>query len=146
MTGKTEGDEQYTLTLDRMSNDLVDVLRELLPDRATAPKVLLVGHSMVRCSRSPFKLFNARQGGPVVVEAVAKVQAGVADVLGVAVLDVVEGTETEHGPESLLKSAQALQETPCITCTPIWPLSPLASTTSHKLWRGCAFLATACFF
>jgi hypothetical protein len=65
MTGKTEGEEQYSLTLDRMSNDLVDVLRELLPDRATAPKVLLVGHSMVRHWTATRSSLTRDRAGPL---------------------------------------------------------------------------------
>jgi pimeloyl-ACP methyl ester carboxylesterase len=36
------------MTLDLLAEDLVGLLKAMFPDRSTAPKILLVGHSMVR--------------------------------------------------------------------------------------------------
>lgn len=41
------------MSLDQLAQDLVGVLKELFPDPVTAPKLLLVGHSMVTVFFSP---------------------------------------------------------------------------------------------
>ncbi|MBW0511233.1 hypothetical protein O181_050948 [Austropuccinia psidii MF-1] len=65
------------LSLLTLANDLVDLLRTMYPNRQQAPAFVLIGHSM---------------GGAVVTEACASIQAQVGRVLGLVVLDVVEGT------------------------------------------------------
>lgn len=51
-SGKTivQGNE-LDMSLTTLANDLVDLLKSMFPDRATTPKLLLIGHSMVRVSR-----------------------------------------------------------------------------------------------
>ncbi|GAA5846198.1 hypothetical protein JCM9279_005857 [Rhodotorula babjevae] len=71
------------MSLDHLSADLVSLLKTLFPNRATAPALVLVGHSM---------------GGAVVADACSRIQAEVADVTGVAVIDVVEGTAIDALP------------------------------------------------
>lgn len=44
----TVGSDQPDLSLETLSNDLVHVLAKVFPDRAQAPSLILVGHSMVR--------------------------------------------------------------------------------------------------
>ncbi|GAA5853915.1 hypothetical protein JCM3766R1_005778 [Sporobolomyces carnicolor] len=78
--GGPEEQEQPSLDLESMSGDLVKLLKTMFPNRDEAPGLILVGHSM---------------GGAVVADACNTVQATVADVLGVAVIDVVEGTALE---------------------------------------------------
>ncbi|KAM0746851.1 protein phosphatase methylesterase [Meredithblackwellia eburnea MCA 4105] len=78
--GKTkvlrDGDKPLDMSLETMSNDLVQLLKAMFPVKADAPSVLLVGHSM---------------GGAVAVDACPKL-AEVVEVVGIAVIDVVEGT------------------------------------------------------
>ncbi|GAA95069.1 uncharacterized protein L969DRAFT_95957 [Mixia osmundae IAM 14324] len=76
--GKTA--DANDLSLQSLSRDLVDLVKTLYPEREQAPDLLLVGHSM---------------GGAVVTDACPKLQAHVANVIGLAVLDVVEGTAIE---------------------------------------------------
>lgn len=86
------------MSLDQLAQDLVDVLKEMYPDPANAPKLLLVGHSMVRPSHGFKTDLNSKltmalmpeQGGAVVVQACPMIQK-FAQVIGCAVLDVVEG-------------------------------------------------------
>ncbi|GAA6060216.1 hypothetical protein JCM10212_002295 [Sporobolomyces blumeae] len=73
-------DEQPSMDLGSLAQDLIDLLRSMFPDRRQAPSLVLVGHSM---------------GGAVVAEACNRIQGSVADVLGVTVIDVVEGTALE---------------------------------------------------
>ncbi|GEM10222.1 hypothetical protein Rt10032_c10g4239 [Rhodotorula toruloides] len=63
--------------------DLVALLKAVYPRREEAPSLVLVGHSM---------------GGAVVADACNRIQQDVADVTGVAVVDVVEGTAIEALP------------------------------------------------
>lgn len=60
-TGKTrlpdladgaEGDKVVDMSLENLGADLVSLLRTLFPNRRTAPALVLVGHSMVRESRT----------------------------------------------------------------------------------------------
>ncbi|KAL8287269.1 hypothetical protein RQP46_003721 [Phenoliferia psychrophenolica] len=78
--GKTkvekDGDGKLDMSLEAMSDDLVRLLKEMFPVKAEAPSVVLIGHSM---------------GGAVAVDACPKL-ADVVDVVGLSVLDVVEGT------------------------------------------------------
>ena len=79
-----------------MANDLISLLKTVFPSRDEAPALVLVGHSMVRhliCSHEICDLWDRResQGGAVVAEACNRIQDTVADVLGVTVIDVVEG-------------------------------------------------------
>ncbi|GAA6015261.1 hypothetical protein JCM11491_000990 [Sporobolomyces phaffii] len=84
--------EQTSMDLGAMASDLVNLLRTVFPSRANAPGLVLVGHSM---------------GGAVVAEACNRIQDSVADVLGVTVIDVVEGTALEAlSSMSALISAQ----------------------------------------
>jgi len=89
------------MSLEHLSADLAALLKTLFPDRTAAPALVLVGHSMVR-RLSPLPLSTARikpdllssscsQGGAVVADACNRIQTEVADVTGVAVIDVVEG-------------------------------------------------------
>ncbi|GAA5988707.1 hypothetical protein JCM5350_001984 [Sporobolomyces pararoseus] len=72
--------EQTCMELKSMANDLISLLETVFPEREKAPGLVLVGHSM---------------GGAVVAEACNRIQDSVADVLGVTVIDVVEGTALE---------------------------------------------------
>ncbi|KAA1136972.1 putative carboxyl methyl esterase [Puccinia graminis f. sp. tritici] len=65
------------LSLSTLANDLVDLLKTIYPDKTLAPAIVLVGHSM---------------GGAVVTEACAGIQTHVGKVLGLVILDVVEGS------------------------------------------------------
>ncbi|KAA1093901.1 putative carboxyl methyl esterase [Puccinia graminis f. sp. tritici] len=65
------------LSLSTLANDLVDLLKTIYPDKTIAPAFVLVGHSM---------------GGAVVTEACAGIQTHVGKVLGLVILDVVEGS------------------------------------------------------
>ncbi|GAA5876754.1 hypothetical protein JCM8547_002037 [Rhodosporidiobolus lusitaniae] len=71
------------LSLQTQSNDLYELLKAVYPDRAEAPSLVLVGHSM---------------GGAVVADACNRIQKDVADVTGVVVVDVVEGTAIDALP------------------------------------------------
>ncbi|GAA5838649.1 hypothetical protein JCM11251_003253 [Rhodosporidiobolus azoricus] len=71
------------MSLSSMSSDLCAVLKAMYPLRETAPTLVLVGHSM---------------GGAVVADACNRIQAEVADVTGVVVVDVVEGTAIDALP------------------------------------------------
>ncbi|TNY22448.1 Alpha/Beta hydrolase protein [Rhodotorula diobovata] len=71
------------MSLENLSADLVSLLKTLFPERERAPALVLVGHSM---------------GGAVVADACNRIQAQVADVTGVAVIDVVEGTALDALP------------------------------------------------
>ncbi|EPQ54031.1 protein phosphatase methylesterase [Gloeophyllum trabeum ATCC 11539] len=71
------------LSVGVLAVDLVSLLQTVFPDSKKAPAVLLVGHSM---------------GGSVVVQACPEIMAAGYSVLGVAVLDVVEGTALEALP------------------------------------------------
>ena len=53
-SGKTALEESTSeFSLDRLSDDLVTLLRQAFPDRATGPALILVGHSMVdHCARA----------------------------------------------------------------------------------------------
>ncbi|POW13716.1 hypothetical protein PSHT_07645, partial [Puccinia striiformis] len=65
------------LSLSTLAKDMVEVLQTIYPDKTHAPAFVLVGHSM---------------GGAVVTEACAPIQASVGTVLGLVILDVVEGS------------------------------------------------------
>ncbi|OAV96478.1 hypothetical protein PTTG_00943 [Puccinia triticina 1-1 BBBD Race 1] len=65
------------LSLSTLANDMTDLLRTIFPDKTHAPGFVLVGHSM---------------GGAVVTEACAGIQTHVGKVLGLVILDVVEGS------------------------------------------------------
>ncbi|GAA6054032.1 hypothetical protein JCM3770_001330 [Rhodotorula araucariae] len=71
------------MALENLSADLVALLKVVFPVRVEAPALVLVGHSM---------------GGAVVADACNRIQAEVADVTGVAVIDVVEGTAIDALP------------------------------------------------
>jgi len=80
-----------------MANDLISLLKTVFPSRDEAPALILVGHSMVRhlfwLDQSPGTdvVEGPSQGGAVVAEACNQIQDSIADVLGVTVIDVVEG-------------------------------------------------------
>ncbi|KAG0141305.1 hypothetical protein CROQUDRAFT_664032 [Cronartium quercuum f. sp. fusiforme G11] len=65
------------LSLSTLANDMVSLLKMLYPNRADAPSLVLIGHSM---------------GGAVVTEACARIQAEVSHVIGLVNLDIVEGS------------------------------------------------------
>ncbi|BGO93350.1 hypothetical protein NBRC10512_005516 [Rhodotorula toruloides] len=75
--------ETVDMSLSNLSADLVALLKAVYPRREEAPSLMLVGHSM---------------GGAVVADACDRIQQYVADVTGVAVVDVVEGTAIEALP------------------------------------------------
>ncbi|GAA5944191.1 hypothetical protein JCM1841_006436, partial [Sporobolomyces salmonicolor] len=75
--------EQPKMALENLADDLVRLLKVVWPDRAEAPSVILVGHSM---------------GGAVVADACNRIQESVTEVIGVAVVDVVEGTAIDALP------------------------------------------------
>ncbi|KAA1467211.1 protein phosphatase methylesterase [Dentipellis sp. KUC8613] len=82
-TMPTDGSSDEDLSLDVLVADLTNLLKAVFPDPAAAPTFLLVGHSM---------------GGAVVVRACPRLLEAKYRVLGVAVLDVVEGTAIEALP------------------------------------------------
>ncbi|BGP01778.1 Protein phosphatase methylesterase 1 [Rhodotorula toruloides] len=75
--------ETLDMSLSNLSGDLVALLKAVYPRRDEAPSLVLVGHSM---------------GGAVVADACNRIQQEVADVTGVAVVDVVEGTAIQALP------------------------------------------------
>ncbi|BGP18138.1 hypothetical protein JCM10213_007744 [Rhodosporidiobolus nylandii] len=78
-----EENDTVDMSLEAMSADLAALLKAMYPLREEAPALVLVGHSM---------------GGAVVADATNRIQKDVADVTGVAVVDVVEGTAIEALP------------------------------------------------
>ncbi|GAA5910139.1 hypothetical protein JCM5296_001970 [Sporobolomyces johnsonii] len=80
---KGNGAEQPPMALENLADDLVRLLKVVWPERDEAPSVILVGHSM---------------GGAVVADACNRIQESVAEVIGVAVVDVVEGTAIDALP------------------------------------------------
>ncbi|GAA5971044.1 hypothetical protein JCM21900_002789 [Sporobolomyces salmonicolor] len=75
--------EQPKMALENLADDLVRLLEVVWPERTEAPSVILVGHSM---------------GGAVVADACNRIQESVTEVIGVAVVDVVEGTAIDALP------------------------------------------------
>ncbi|KAG8903602.1 Protein with carboxyl methyl esterase activity [Tulasnella sp. 403] len=71
------------LSIETLTNDLVNLLQTVFPDPANAPSLLLLGHSM---------------GGTVVVRACPRLQENKYRIGGVIVLDVVEGSALEAMP------------------------------------------------
>ncbi|KAK4046685.1 Protein phosphatase methylesterase 1 [Microbotryomycetes sp. JL201] len=78
--GQGVAETGLSMSLASMVDDLVNILKNLFPDRDHAPSFVLVGHSM---------------GGAVVAEACPRVQAEVGAVTGIVVVDVVEGSAME---------------------------------------------------
>ncbi|WFD32709.1 protein phosphatase methylesterase-1 [Malassezia sp. CBS 17886] len=73
------------MSLDALRDDLIGLVTTLFPMRAERPRLVLVGHSM---------------GGAVVVAAAHALQARqAADLAGVAMIDIVEGTSLRLLPE-----------------------------------------------
>ncbi|KZT19774.1 hypothetical protein NEOLEDRAFT_1151753 [Neolentinus lepideus HHB14362 ss-1] len=84
--GKTvpmDGASDEDLSISVLTDDLTELLKTVFPDAKAAPELLLVGHSM---------------GGAVVVHACPQLIDAGYSVLGVVVLDVVEGTALEALP------------------------------------------------
>ncbi|KZT19623.1 hypothetical protein NEOLEDRAFT_1183192 [Neolentinus lepideus HHB14362 ss-1] len=84
--GKTvpmDGASDEDLSIGVLTDDLTELLKTVFPDAKAAPELLLVGHSM---------------GGAVVVHACPQLIDAGYSVLGVVVLDVVEGTALEALP------------------------------------------------
>ena len=71
--------------------------------------MVLVGHSMVRCR---VRRSLTEKGGAAVAHACGRVQKEVADVLGVVILDVVEGASARRGALTM----QARRSRRCSTC------------------------------
>ena len=46
-SGKTVCRDETNLSIDVLANDLVQVLKEVFPDKNSNPDLILVGHSMV---------------------------------------------------------------------------------------------------
>lgn len=74
------------LSLSTLADDMVRLLKVLYPNRSTAPSLVLIGHSM---------------GGSIVTEACARIQAEVTHVIGLVILDVVEGSAIASLPHML---------------------------------------------
>lgn len=95
-TGKTkvtkDANGKLDMSLETMSDDLVRLLKEMFPTKAKAPSVVLIGHSMVSVPLIRFhsQRLTLEKGGAVAVDACPKL-AEVVDVVGLAVVDVVEG-------------------------------------------------------
>jgi protein phosphatase methylesterase 1 len=90
-------DASSDYALSSLSSDLVRLLKAMFPDRSKAPHLVLVGHSMVILSSlypaaGELLLTRFWQGGAVVTDACPQIQKEVADVIGLSVLDVVEGS------------------------------------------------------
>lgn len=68
--------DDLNLSIETLCNDLVELIKVIFPSPSDAPGLLLVGHSM---------------GGSVIVRASTSLLAAKYKVIGVAVLDVVEG-------------------------------------------------------
>ncbi|KII84405.1 hypothetical protein PLICRDRAFT_46311 [Plicaturopsis crispa FD-325 SS-3] len=79
----TSSGSDENLSIDILSSDLCALLGKLFPDPKASPTIVLVGHSM---------------GGAVVVRACPLLLASGYKIVGVAVLDVVEGTAIEALP------------------------------------------------
>lgn len=71
------------MSLDTLSNDLTSILEKMFADNTAKIKFILVGHSM---------------GGSVCAHSVAPVTERVGQVVGLCVLDAVEGTAMEALP------------------------------------------------
>lgn len=117
--GEGEG-ETVDMSLEEQSKDLQALLRALYPRREESPSLVLVGHSMVRFSVSSASSSSAEtdspfalQGGAVVADAANSIQDSIADVLGVVVIDVVEGT---HSTSSFLPPPVGMIRT-CLSST-----------------------------
>ncbi|EJD49825.1 protein phosphatase methylesterase [Auricularia subglabra TFB-10046 SS5] len=82
-TDKAKTSDELNLSLTRLSADLLALLKVLYPSPAEAPSFLLVGHSM---------------GGAVVVDALPALLDAKYSVVGVSVIDVVEGSALEALP------------------------------------------------
>ncbi|KAK7017343.1 protein phosphatase methylesterase 1 [Favolaschia claudopus] len=82
-TKSTQDKEDENLEIGVLVEDFVHILRAVWAQAATAPTLLLVGHSM---------------GGSVVTRAVPRIQEAGYRVSGIAVLDVVEGTAIDALP------------------------------------------------
>ncbi|KAG0053488.1 Conserved oligomeric Golgi complex subunit 2 [Gryganskiella cystojenkinii] len=74
--GETRSGDEHNMSLDRLARDLKNILTALYGPQL--PEIILVGHSM---------------GGAVVAEAASR--GMISNVLGVAVLDIVEGVAIE---------------------------------------------------
>ncbi|TIB79853.1 protein phosphatase methylesterase [Wallemia mellicola] len=83
--GKTriEDGNEYEMSLETLSNDLTQILAKLFTDKATNPQFILAGHSM---------------GGSICSHAVKSINQLVGKVVGLCVLDAVEGTAMEALP------------------------------------------------
>lgn len=93
--GGAEAKEEFPATvemsLESLTGDFVSLLKRMYPERSKCPSFVLVGHSM---------------GGSVVTSACNLIQKEVGNVVGVAVLDVVEGAPPSCSRErSLLTNA-----------------------------------------
>ncbi|KAG8922611.1 Protein with carboxyl methyl esterase activity, partial [Tulasnella sp. 408] len=86
-TGDTKpskpGTSPVDLSIERLTEDFVQLIKKVYPDPAEAPSLLLLGHSM---------------GGTVLVRACPILQDAKYRVSGVIVLDVVEGSALEAMP------------------------------------------------
>lgn len=90
-SGKTVVQDQSQMDIDSLAGDLASVLKEVFPNRASSPNLVLVGHSMVSALMLHQTMLTLSQGGSVVVKACPAIQKDVAQVVGVCNLDVVEG-------------------------------------------------------
>ncbi|XP_017771496.1 PREDICTED: protein phosphatase methylesterase 1 [Nicrophorus vespilloides] len=83
--GKTKTDKEYDLSLEQLSEDVLQVIQSIYAG-AAMPKIILIGHSL---------------GGAVVVEVASKLE----NLAGVCVIDVVEGTALDSlsGMQSILR-------------------------------------------
>ncbi|KAI1318767.1 Protein phosphatase methylesterase 1 [Mortierella claussenii] len=74
--GETTSDNQSDLALDRLANDLKNLISTLYEHEAVSPEILLVGHSM---------------GGAIVIETATRNL--IPNISGVAALDILEGND-----------------------------------------------------
>jgi len=82
-TSSTSPTSDLDLSIETLCDDLVELIKTIFPKRSEAPGLLLVGHSM---------------GGSVIVRASTPLLAAKYKIVGVAVLDVVEGFTLEALP------------------------------------------------
>ncbi|KIJ50938.1 hypothetical protein M422DRAFT_27064 [Sphaerobolus stellatus SS14] len=82
-TSSTDPSEELNLSIETLTNDLVELVKTIFPNPSEAPGLVLVGHSM---------------GGSVIVRASGPLIAAKYRLAGVAVLDIVEGFTLEALP------------------------------------------------
>lgn len=89
--GSSHSSNDDDLSADTLARDVANVYRELVGDVEDEPSVILVGHSM---------------GGAIAAHCANKCQESLASLVGLIVIDVVEGTALDalQGMQSVLRS------------------------------------------